>query len=84
MDNMNELNINELEEATGGARAGGTKNRPDPKAGYIVYQITASDNLTRIAKRFNTTVAAIMRANPSITDKNLIRTDYWLLIPQKK
>ncbi len=84
MDNMNELNVNEMEAVTGGARAGGTKDRPDPKPGYIVYQITASDNLTRIAKRFNTTIPAIMRANPSITDKNLIRTGYWLLIPQKK
>mgnify|MGYP001595181120 CR=1 FL=1 len=38
------------------------------------YTIKKGDNLTRIAKANNTTVADIMKNNPSIKDKNKIRS----------
>ena len=85
MDN-NELNLNELEQAAGGAgkvRAGGLKDKPAEKPGYKIHKISATDNLTRIANKYGTTVAAIMACNPSIKDKNLIRTGYYIYVPAK-
>jgi len=86
MDDMKELNVNDLEDVSGGAgkvRAGGMKVRPDPRPGYIIHQISANDTLTRIAARYGTTIQAIMACNPTIKDKNLIRTGYYLFIPAK-
>ncbi len=76
----NELNLNEMEAVTGGD--GGYKYRPQEKKGYFIYQIEPGDNLTKIAKKFNTTVNKIMAANPSITDKNFIRSGFYIYIPQ--
>ena len=81
MDNMNELNLNEMESVTGGA--GGYSKKPVEKKGFFIYQIVAGDNLTRIAKRFGTTVKAIKDANPTITDVNFIRSGYYIYIPEK-
>lgn len=79
----NELNLNELEQASGGKKAvaGGLKDRPAEKAGCIIYQIAPGDKLGVIAKKYNTTVAKIKAVNPSITDVNLIRAGYYIYIP---
>ena len=69
----NELNTNELETVTGGAVAGGMKNKPENKAGYIIHKITNTDTVWN----------DILKANPSIQDKSLIRTGYYLYIPKK-
>ena len=79
MDNI-ELKPAELEEVSGGN--GGSPTVLPHKAGYIVYQIARGDNLTRIAKRYNTTVKAIDDANPTITNVNDITAGYWIYIPQ--
>ena len=79
MDNMNELNMNEMEMVNGGK--GGSPTILPPKLGFIVYKIIAGDNLTRIAKKFNTTVSYLMEINPTITDKNFIRTGYYIYVP---
>ena len=81
MDNMNELNLNEMEEITGGR--GGSPTVLPRKDGYIVYQIEAGENLTRIARRFGTTVKAIKDANPTIDDPNFIRSGFYIYIPIK-
>ncbi len=79
-----ELNEEEMDDVAGGkVRAGGSKNPLAPKAGYAVHKITATDTLIRIANKYGTTVAKIMAANPSIKDKNLIRTGYYLYVPTK-
>ena len=82
MDNMNELNLNEMEEISGGA--GGSKTPLPPKAGFDVYKIQSGDNLTRIAKKFNTTVDYLFAINPDITNKNFIRAGYYMYVPQTK
>ena len=86
----NELRVDELEKVSGGKAyvpAGGLKDRPDSSqipAGCTIHQITATDNLTRIAAKYKTTIKAIMDRNPSIKDKNLIRTGYWLIVPDNR
>ena len=83
MENLNELNMNEMEEAVGGATAGGMAKKPAPKAGYIIHQITATDTVWGLSKKYGVTMDAIVKANPTITDKRLIRTGFWLYIPKK-
>ena len=79
--NANELNINELENVNGGGRGGSPTVLPK-KDGYIVYQIAGAENLTKIARRYGTTVKAIKNANPAIIDNvNFIRAGYWIYIP---
>ena len=78
MENM-ELNLNEMEQVNGGD--GGYKHKPAEKYGYFIYRIQEGDNLTYIAKRFGTTVKAIVAANPTITNPNFIRSGYYIYIP---
>ncbi len=79
-----DLNLNEMEKAAGGVIAGGVKNKPPEKAGYIVHQITNTDTVWGLSRHYNCTMDDIVKANPSIQDKRLIRTGYWLYIPKKK
>ena len=79
MDNMNELNLNEMEEIAGGN--GGSRTELPAKKGFKVYKIVSGDNLTRIAKKFNTTVNYLMEINPAITDKDFIRTGFYMYVP---
>ncbi len=70
----NELNANELENACGGYR------RLPEKEGFIVYKITAVDNLSLLARRFGCTVKDLVKWNPKITNPDLIYTDDYLYI----
>ena len=84
MDN-NELNLNEMEQAAGGAgkeRAGGMKDKPAEKPGCIIYKIVPGDKLGQIARNHGTTVERIMSVNPSIKNANLIRAGYYIYIPR--
>lgn len=87
MENQ-ELRTEELEQVSGGKKAyvpaGGSKDPLPPKPGMAVHKISATDNLTRIAAKYKTTIAAIMKENPSIKDKNLIRTGYYLYVPDNR
>ena len=74
MSENQELNMEELEQVTGGFQ------KPAEKAGFIIYQIVKGDTLIRIANRFHTTVALIMQWNPKIKDKNLIYAGDYLYI----
>ncbi len=83
MDNQ-ELNLEQMEQVSGGkAVAGGVKNKPAPKAGYIVHQITDTDTVWSLHVKYGVSMDAIVAANPSIQDPRLIRTGYWLYIPKK-
>ena len=78
--NMNELNLNEMKNISGGK--GGSPTVLPRKDGYIVYQIASGDTLGRIARRYNTTVNAIVAANTTITNPNDITAGYWIYIPR--
>ena len=79
-----EMNLNEMEQISGGVVAGGVKNKPAAKAGYIIHQITATDTVWALSRHYGRTMDDIVKANPSIRDKRLIRTGYWLYIPAKR
>ena len=74
-----ELNLNEMDTVAGGR--GGSPTVLPKKKGYIVYQIAGSDNLTKIARQYGTTVKAIVAANPTIDNPNFIRAGFWIYIP---
>ncbi|MCY1030391.1 LysM domain-containing protein [Corallococcus sp. BB11-1] len=48
------------------------------------YRIQSGDTLSALAKRYNTSVGDLMKANPDIKDKNLIYTGKSLNIPGSK
>src|SRR5439155_27183721 len=54
--------------ASGGAAGSATPAGPtvEPSATPLTYTVAAGDTLTRIAKKFNVTVAQIRTANPTI------------------
>ena len=71
-----ELTNEEMQEISGGA----FRVLPE-KEGFLVYQVQYRDALSRIAKRFGTTVYRIMKANPKIKDANRIYTGQYIYIP---
>ena len=78
MDNM-ELNVNELEEVSGGKR----HFEPEPdKPGWIQHKVSATDTLIRIANKYGISDWRIIRKwiphiNP---ETNMIRTGEYLWI----
>ena len=76
------LSENEIPSAWYNVRAD-MKNKPAPKAGYTVHQITDSDTVWSLHCKYGVSMDAIVAANPSIEDPRLIRTGYWLYIPKK-
>ena len=70
-----ELDMNEMNEVAGGA----FKPLPD-KRGFLIYQISKGETLSRIAKRFGVTVKGLMNWNPKIVDKNKIYYGDYLYI----
>jgi hypothetical protein len=47
----------------------------------LVYIVQVGDNLTKIATKFNTTIPAILAANPKITNANNIAVGDQIIIP---
>lgn len=83
MENMNELNLNELENVTGGKNEGGYEKKPGKKSGCEIYQIQKGDTLGKIARAKNTTVQKIMDVNPELTNRNFILIGCYIYIPVK-
>jgi LysM repeat protein len=54
-----------------------------PAASAQIYVVRAGDNLGKIAKRFKTTIDAILAANPQIKDPNKIKIGDEITIPTK-
>ena len=51
---------------------------------YIEHTVVRGDNLTRLAHTYKTTINTIMSLNPIITNRNLIRIGWVLLIPDNR
>lgn len=68
---IHELNPKELDVVSGGAGAD-----------YIIHTVQLHDTLGKIAKRYQTTVQAIMALNPIITNPDRIQPGWSLKIPK--
>ena len=79
MDN-NELNLNQMEEAAGGR--GGSRTKLPEIAGFDVIKIEKGTNLTRIARKYGTTVDFLVKINSTITDANDITAGYYMYVPE--
>ena len=77
----NELNLNEMETVTGGK--GGSPTPLPPVSAYDVYRIESGATLTRIARKFHTTVDYLMMINPTITNRNDITAGYYMYVPKR-
>ncbi len=81
-ENMMELNAEQMEDVAGGKVSyGGYAKKPTEKPGYVIYRIASGDNLGKIARKYKTTVAKIVAANPTITNPNRIMAGYYIYIP---
>ncbi len=80
MENKIEMNAQDMEQVSGGT--GGSRKPLPPKAGMVVYQIQRGDTLNKLARRFQTTVAKIHAANPTIHNINDITAGFYIYIPQ--
>ena len=80
MDNM-ELNPEQMNEVVGGRNEGGYERRPREKAGCFIYKIRRGDNLTNIARDYDTTVRAIMRVNPELENQYFSVAGCYIYIP---
>ena len=78
---MSELNMEEMGEIFGGNDDGGYAKKPGAKKGCKIYQIQPGDTLYKIAKNNKTSVDAIMKVNPEIKDRSLIRAGHYIYIP---
>mgnify|MGYP003152817044 FL=1 len=71
-----------------GAKTGTAKRKSSVKdvapLGGSSYKIKKGDTLSAIARRKNTTVAALMRMNPKITDKDKIRAGQFIKVGKPK
>jgi LysM repeat protein len=75
-----ELNLNELEDVTGGK--GGSPTKLPHVEGLMVYKIVHGDTLTKIAGRFHTTVKYLMSINPTIKNANDITAGFYMYVPE--
>ena len=83
MMDTNELNMNELEQATGGK--GGYKKPPEPIDGLEIYQIKQGDTLTRIARRYGTTWMELKDLNREVIKRaGDITWGYYIYVPARK
>ena len=76
---MNELNVNEMEEAAGG-RGGSRYMLPD-KRNCVVYRVHRGDTLSFLAQDNRTTVQRILSLNPTIKNPNDITAGYYIYLP---
>ena len=76
-----ELNLNEMEEISGGKNEGGYDRPPKEKSGCVIYKIGAGQTLGKIARANGTTVERIMKANKELKNPNFIRAGAYIYLP---
>lgn len=76
-----ELNIEEMEEISGGKNEGGYDRPPKEKAGCVIYKIGAGQTLGKIARANGTTVERIMKVNKELKNPNFIRSGAYIYLP---
>lgn len=76
-----ELNLNEMEEVSGGK--GGSKTPLPEQPGFDVYKIVHGDTLSGIAGKYKTTVKYLMSINPTITDPDDITSGRYIYVPKR-
>ena len=81
MDENMELNLEQMDEVSGGKKHGGYDKKPREKAGCKIYRVVHGDTLTKIANRNNTTVKKIMAVNPELSDPGFIVSGLYIYIP---
>ena len=81
MENM-ELNLEQMENVSGGRYQGGSRTELPDKAGFKKDRIKSGDTLGKIAKRNHTTVDELARINADyIKNVNDITTGHWIYLP---
>lgn len=82
MAEMNVLNMDELENVTGGKNEKGLEYKPKkiPK-GCVLYQIKRGDTMKKIAQDHGITTAELMKLNPNIVNANSIVAGFYLFVP---
>lgn len=78
MTGKTELNLEDMEQVTGGK--GGSRTRLPDKDGYIVHRIQKGETLSGIANHYGTTVEEILAENDTITNRNDITRGYYIYI----
>ena len=82
MEEIREVNVEELEDVSGGkAPYGGSPKKLPDTAGRRVYRIQSGDSLGKIARNNRTTVETLKKLNPSIIDPNRIMAGYYIYLP---
>ena len=76
-----ELNLEEMEDISGGKNNGGYERRPVEKPGCTIYQIGSGQTLGRIARTYGITVKQIMAVNKELKDPNFIRAGAYIYLP---
>ena len=80
-NNTNELNLEQMENVSGGKNEGGYMRRPPEKDGCWIYQIKPGETLGKIARSNNTTVQQIMAVNKELKNQNFIVARAFIYIP---
>jgi LysM repeat protein len=75
--------VNRFKELLDKLEGGKQQPTPSPASGGS-YVIKPGDNLTKIAKTFNTTINDLMKMNPQIKDPNKIFAGAKMTVPQMK
>jgi LysM repeat protein len=70
--------------SAGATSAASVEPTPPPQPTPTIYVVRSGDNLGKIARRFGTTIDAILKANPQIKDPNKIKVGDQITIPVKK
>ena len=83
MENMQELNLEEMSEVSGG-KCGGYSKKPATKKGCKIHKVVHGETLTKIATHYGTTVKKIMSVNPELTDPSFIVSGCYIYVPSGK
>ncbi len=74
-EEIKDINLDEMEEAAGGAKIYG-----DGSKILIKHEVVKGNTLSGLANRYNTSEKSIMNLNKFITDRNLIKIGWTLTI----